>query len=68
MRVFSRNSNHVPGRAVRTPMLCLALVGGVAAHLPVVAQESGLVLEEVIVSEAGGCVDGYRHCHHSVLV
>jgi iron complex outermembrane receptor protein len=35
---------------VRTPMLCLALVGGVAAHLPVVAQESGLVLEEVIVT------------------
>jgi iron complex outermembrane receptor protein len=31
-------------------MLCLALVGGVAAHLPVVAQESGLVLEEVIVT------------------
>jgi iron complex outermembrane receptor protein len=50
MRVISRNSNHVPGRAVRTPMLCLALVGGVAAHLPVVAQESGLVLEEVIVT------------------
>jgi iron complex outermembrane receptor protein len=50
MSVFSRNSNHVPSRAVRTPMLWLALVGGVAAHFPVVAQEGGLVLEEVIVT------------------
>lgn len=50
MRVFSRNSNNVLSRAIRLQMLLLVLVGGVATAFPVVAQEEGLVLEEVIVT------------------
>ena len=50
MRVFSRNSNNVLTRAIRLQMPLLVLFGGVATALPVVAQEEGLVLEEVIVT------------------
>lgn len=50
MRVFSRNSNNVLTRAIRLQMPLLVLIGAAATTFPVVAQEEGLVLEEVIVT------------------
>jgi len=50
MRVFSRNSNNVLSRAIRMQMPLLVLIGAAATTFPVVAQEEGLVLEEVIVT------------------
>ena len=50
MRVFSRNSKNVLISSIRIQLIALGLVGGAATAFPVVAQESGQVLEEVIVT------------------
>lgn len=50
MRVFSRKSNNVLIRAMQMQLLSLVVVGGATASLPLMAQDSGLVLEEVVVT------------------
>src|SRR5210317_334172 len=50
MKYFTQFSNDLIGGPLRRNLLVFALAGGVLTAFPVVAQESGLVLEEVIVT------------------
>ena len=50
MKYFTQFSNDLIGGPLRRNLLVFALAGGVLTAFPAVAQESGLVLEEVIVT------------------
>ena len=50
MKDFTQFSNIVPSRTMRRTALFIALAGSAMTAIPAVAQDSGLVLEEVIVT------------------
>jgi iron complex outermembrane receptor protein len=50
MKYFTQFSNIVPSRTMRRTALFIALAGSAMTAIPAVAQEYGLVLEEVIVT------------------